>query len=236
MEHQISENPFQTVPQKKLDNAIADVMRVHSENGVLTRAGGKLVEILHRYASANIPVDYWFLEMDKFQGDKNLVKRYDEIINDIDKAYKDGLCLCFAGSHGVGKTFTCACILKRVVETYKYNALYVNLTDIVNIMASPRADEKYSARRHLLTADFLVIDEFDQRFMGTDNAAELYGRILEPIMRSRIQNRLPLIFCTNSTNVESSFSGPLRASIESLMHRVKTVPILGGDFRARGDK
>jgi DNA replication protein DnaC len=236
MDYQNSDSVFQTVPKKKLDNAIEDVMRVHSENGVLTKEGGMLVEALQNYTHANIPVDYWFLEMDKFTGDKNLVKRYEEIVSDIAKAYKDGLRVCFAGSHGCGKTMVCSCILKRVVETGKFNALYVNLTDIVNIMASPRADDKYEARKQLLSVDFLVIDEFDQRFMGTDNAADLFGRILEPTMRARMQNKLPLIFCTNSTNVVSSFNGPLRSSIESLMRMFKTVPVLGGDFRAGGNK
>jgi hypothetical protein len=75
----------------------------------------------------------------------------------------------------------------------------------------------------------LVIDEFDTRFMGSENAADLFGRILEPIMRARIQNRMPLFFCTNSSKVEASFSGPLQASIESLMNVVKLVPIIGGD-------
>ncbi len=230
MEYQNSE-PFRTVPQKKLDDAISDIIRVHSSNGIITKEGGCLVEAFQKYAQANIPVDYWFLEMDKFVGDKNVIKRYEEITSDIAKAYKDGLRLCFAGAHGVGKTMLCSCILKRVVETGKFDALYVNLTDIINIMASSRADDKYEARKQLLSVDFLVIDEFDQRFMGTDNAADLYGRILEPTMRARMQNRLPLFFCTNSTNVVSSFTGPLRSSIESLMRMFKTIPVLGADFR-----
>jgi hypothetical protein len=64
--------------------------------------------------------------------------------------------------------------------------------------------------------------------MGSENAADLFGRILEPVMRTRIQNRMPLYFCTNSSKVEESFSGPLRASIESLMKVVKFIPVIGG--------
>jgi DNA replication protein DnaC len=76
--------------------------------------------------------------------------------------------------------------------------------------------------------DFLVIDEIDTRFMGSENAADLFGRILEPIMRTRIQNKMPLFFCTNSIKVEDSFSGPLQASIESLFNLVQLVPVIGG--------
>lgn len=125
-------------------------------------------------------------------------------------------------------TMTCACILKRVVEPGEYSALYVNLTDIIHVMLTSDAEEKSSGRETLLNVDFLVIDELDTRFMGSENAADLFGRILEPIMRTRIQNRMPLFFCTNSSKVEESFSGPLQASIESLMNVVKLVPVVGG--------
>jgi hypothetical protein len=124
-------------------------------------------------------------------------------------------------------TMVSCCILKRVVEK-QYSALYVNLTDIIHIMLYSSADIKTQSKELLLNVDFLVIDEFDTRFMGNENAADLFGRILEPIMRTRIQNRMPLIFCTNSVKVEGSFSGPLEASISSLMNMVTFVPIIGG--------
>lgn len=125
-------------------------------------------------------------------------------------------------------TMAACCILKRVVEPGDYSALYVNLTDIIHVMLSQDAGDKAVGREILLNIDFLVIDELDTRFMGSENAADLFGRILEPIMRTRIQNRMPLFFCTNSSKVEESFSGPLQASIESLMNVVKLVPVVGG--------
>ena len=88
-----------------------------------------------------------------------------------------------------------------------------------------------TARQKLLEADFLAIDEFDSRHMGSDAASELYGRILENVFRTRVQNKLPIIMCTNSPNVIESFSGSLKQSIESLMNYTETVPIIGKDFR-----
>lgn len=126
-------------------------------------------------------------------------------------------------------TMACACILKRIVETDKFSALYVNLHDIISVMLNSQPDVKTQAKEILLNVDFLVIDEVDSRFMPTENAADLFGRILEPILRTRIQNRMPLFFCTNTSKVEDSFSGPLQASIQSLMYLVKTVPVIGGD-------
>jgi DNA replication protein DnaC len=188
------------------------------------------VDAIQRYYDANIPVDYWFRDMGKFKGSKTLNKTYNEVIKSVDNAYSDGTRICFAGQYGIGKTMICACILKRVVETGRYSALYVNLTDIVNLLTSQSSD-KLEARKMLLSVDFLVVDEFDNRFMGTENAADLFGRMLEPVLRSRIQNQLPLFLCTNSPNVAASFTGSLRASIESLMKTVRIVPVLDKDHR-----
>lgn len=167
--------------------------------------------------------------MDNWSGPASLKKYYDEVVANIKDAYKEGKRARFAGSHGIGKTMVVSCILKRIVESGDFTGLYVNLTDIIHVMLTCPSDEKITAREHLLEVDFLAIDEFDTRFMGSENAADLFGRILEPIMRARIQNRMPLFFCTNSSKVESSFSGPLQASIESLMNVVKLVPIIGGE-------
>jgi DNA replication protein DnaC len=198
---------------------------------VLTKDGVHLTEAFQRYWQSNIPVDYWFRDMNEFKGDKSLVKRYQEIVKDIEKTYTEGVRVCFAGKHGSGKSMVCSCILKRVVEQGKYTALYVNLTDIINVMTSPNGDRDES-RRLLLETDFLVIDEVDQRFMGTENAADLFGRILEPVIRTRIQNRMPVFFCTNSPNVTDSFTGSLKASFSSLMHMVQLHAIMPGkDFR-----
>ena len=167
--------------------------------------------------------------MSDFEGQDSLKQFYLQTVEDIPTSYKEGRRARLAGSHGSGKTMTIACILKRVLETDKYSALYVNLTDIIHVMLSTPPDVKVYARDMLLNTDFLVIDELDTRFMGTENAADLFGRILEPIMRTRIQNRLPLFFCTNSLKVEDSFSGPLQASITSLMHLVKLVPVVNAE-------
>ena len=190
-----------------------------------------LIDAINRYAVANIPVDYWFRDMSNFKGDKGLLNSYTKVTSNIAKAYNQGTRLCFAGNHGVGKTMTSACILKKAVET-GYSGLYVTLTDIVTLMASHDVDGKHIARQSLLKTDFLVIDEFDPRFMGTDNASDLYGRILEPTLRTRIQNTLPVFLCTNSPNVLASFSGSIRQSITSLMGLVHMVPVLGNDYRS----
>jgi DNA replication protein DnaC len=218
-------NPFHNIPKKKLSFSINEINKLFKNNPIVA---GKLIEITNRYYIANIPVDYWEREMTDFQGPKILKNRYDNIIKSLDDSYKKGIGYCFAGGHGTGKTMAASNILKRAVETGNYSALYVNLTDVVSVLLS---GDSVLARKYLIETDFLVIDEIDPRFMGSENAADLFGRLLEPIIRTRIQNRLPIIICTNSTDMTSSFSGPLRASLNSLMKVVKLTAAPGKDRR-----
>src|SRR3990172_6505054 len=205
MESQANYNPWLSIPSKKVDRVVRQVIdsfqdcRGKLPDEDLPQKCRIMIEAIRRYAEANIPVDYWPLDMADFKGDKTLLKRYEQIAADIHGAYDSGLKICFAGSYGLGKSMVSACILKKAVES-GYSALYLNLTDIVTLMGSRDADKKYEARQQLLTTDFLVVDEFDPRFMGSDNAADFYGRILEQTLRARVQNTLPLFLCTNSPN------------------------------------
>lgn len=132
-------------------------------------------------------------------------------------------------------TMTSTSILKKFVNK-GYSALYTTLSDIVSVLTQADNEEKFLARRELCMVDCLVIDEFDPRFIATENAADLYARTLETVFRTRSQNKLPTIMCTNSPNVIESFSGSLKASINSLMSGyLKVVPIIGEDFRKKNN-
>jgi hypothetical protein len=131
-------------------------------------------------------------------------------------------------------TMAVSCILKKACGK-NFSCLYTTLTDIVNTLTQASGDDKYLARRELSLIDFLVIDEFDPRFMPSENAADLYARSLEGIFRARSQNKLPTLMCTNSPNVVKSFHGALQESIDSLMKGYLTVfPVFGDDFRKKG--
>jgi DNA replication protein DnaC len=227
LEHQTSQNPFLNIPRRKLEDAVADTEELFLKDGIFTKEGAALVDVFNRYYNSNIPVDYWYRDMGDFIGPNVLKKHYLEFTTDVKKSFKAGKMAMFSSSHGQGKTYVSSCVLKRAVEK-GYSALYVNLTDIINVLLSSPNDIKNSARELLLNVDFLVIDEFDTRFMVSDKAADLFGSIVETIIRTRIQNRMPLLMCTNSIKVEDSFSGPLKASMESLMKVIKLVPVLGG--------
>lgn len=238
IQQNFNESVFASIPQRKINDAVEDIKNIHLDHrtGILTQNGSILIDAIHRYAKTNIPVDYWYRDMNNFDGSKILKDKYQLYASNIQQAYKKGYSVCFAGGHGRGKTFISSCILKRVVETNQYTGLYVNLVDVINVIVSSNYDVKQKARIELSNVDFLVIDEFDSRFMGTDNAADLFGRTLEPVIRHRIQNCLPTILCTNSPEPVNSFSGALKQSFSSLMNKIDLVPVLGSDHRVKKSK
>jgi DNA replication protein DnaC len=189
---------------------------------------------LNRYAESNIPIEYWKLKMEKdFVGDPRLKQKYEEYTADLKQARFTGSSLCFAGTHGCGKTMTTTCILKKACQK-GYSCLYTTLSDVVTVLTQAGGEDRFLSKRELVMVDFLALDEFDSRFMGSDNAADLFARSLEGVFRTRAANRLPTLMCTNSPNVVESFNGQLRASIDSLMKGyMKVFVVMGEDYRKR---
>jgi len=231
---------FRTIPPRKLNDALIKTLKNCSTCG---QNGAKLNNAcqncntintaIARCAEANIPVRFWNLRMADFKGNKVLKEKYDELTGDINKTYDEGVCICFAGGHGVGKSMTVSNVLRKAVPR-GYTCLYVTLSDIVSNAVSNSGHDKFLARRELMMVDFLVIDEFDPRHMTEGASSDLFGRQMEDIFRRRSENKLPLLMCTNSPNVVESFSGPIRQSIDSLMSYATIVPVIGRDFRKGG--
>jgi len=187
--------------------------------------------LIDRYSDANIPLDFVNKSIEDFVGDKKIKTLYEDITKDIVKSYKVGKSICLKGSHGVGKTFISCLILKKCVEK-GMKGLYSTLGDIVSVIIYGDIKTKFEASRELKMIDWLVIDEFDSRFMGSDVSAELFGRILESIIRIRFQNSLPTFLITNNPDPTKSLGDQLGASIGSLMKGyVWEIPVIGADYR-----
>lgn len=218
------------IPSRKLKESILAI-----ENGLDTQEikAIKLMAI-NRYAESNIPIEYWSFKMEKdFVGDPRLKEKYDEYVSDIKNSYIKGNSICFAGNHGVGKSSSVCCILKKA-SLKNFSCLYINLSDVISVLTQASSEDKFLAKRELCLVDFLAIDEVDSRFMATENAADLYARSLEVVFRTRSQNKLPTLMCTNSPNIVESFNGPLKASLDSLMKGYMTIfPVFGDDFRKK---
>jgi DNA replication protein DnaC len=215
------------IPAKKLSDRIVGINALPGD----PLAKSMKLMAISRFQESNIPVEYWDLKMDKdFHGDPNLLSKFTEFTADLKQSYTSGASLCFAGAHGRGKTMTSCCILKKAALK-GFSCLYTTLSDAVSASLQ---DNGFSAKREMTMVDFLVLDEVDPRFIGSDKAADLYARSLEGVFRTRSQNKLPTILCTNSPNVLKSFSGALEQSIDSLFSdRMEIVPVFGDDFRKK---
>ena len=231
---------FRTIPPRKVQEALVNTLKkcgVCSANGAALHSACDDCRIINtalsRFADSNIPIRYWYLKMEDFKGPQTLLDKYNEITADLSKTYEDGICMCFAGPHGCGKTYVSTHILKKAASK-GYQCLHVTLGDIVSSAVSNSLHDKFIARQELMMVDFLVIDEFDPRHMTEGASSDLFGRQLEDVFRRRSENKMPLFMCTNSPNVIESFSGSIKQSIESLMNYAKIIPVLGNDFRKGG--
>jgi DNA replication protein DnaC len=217
------------IPQRKLQTILDAILNGQED---ITVKNTRLTAI-NRYAESNIPIEYWGLNMEKdFHGYLPLLDKYKEYILDLKASYINGTSICFAGSHGVGKTFVSCCILKKACQK-GFSCQYCDMSSMISVLTQAPAEEKYIARIELSKIDFLCVDEIDSRFFATSNATnELFIKNLETIIRTRLQNQLPIILCTNSPNLSESFIGTLKASMESIMNnRINTFVVVGEDYR-----
>jgi DNA replication protein DnaC len=235
MEELTRSRALNNIPPRKLREILAKVEQIEEPAGQLNAKAIKLIAI-NRYAESNIPIEYWPLKMEKnFIGDPRLLTKFNEYTSNLRESYTSGSSICFAGGHGLGKTMTITCILKKASEM-GYNCLYTTLSDIVSVLTTGGGEDKFLARRELALVDFLAIDEFDSRFMPSENAADLYARSLESVFRTRSQNKLPTLMGTNSPNPVESFNGTLKASISSLMKGYVKLFSVAPGIDQRGNK
>jgi len=214
---------FNNIPKNKLDIAYEDLEVKFKDPNLLRLAKDAIL----RFYNANIPVKYWTLDMEKFEGDPRLLEWYKKITEDLPGLYKKGISVCLAGLYGRGKTLTTTNILKQALVK-GYSAQYVTLEDIIT---STKSYDHYQARQELLQTHFLVIDELDPRYMATEAASDFQGRMLESVLRYRTQNKLPIFLCTNAVDIEQAFTGAIKEAISSLMNYVEIFPVLGKDYR-----
>ncbi len=190
------------------------------------------IEKINNWTNASIPVLYWDYTLDTFNGDTNFKEVIKQLISTVDKLYADGSVLIFNGKYGVGKTWAGTELLKTAISK-KYTAKYTSMSEIVNILLSKDVD-KYIFNQKLLYSDLIFIDEVDSRFMpNTENGMNIFGTMMENIIRTRLQNRLPLILSTNNSNINEIFDGIFGQTFNSLFasKNIMHIPVGGIDLR-----
>jgi DNA replication protein DnaC len=222
------------IPRKKIDLKKQEVIdKCKSCGGT---SCGKCVaksSRIEKYAYSNIPVEYWDRSFRDFSGDKNFKKIISKKIKNIDETYNEGKSLMFIGTLGTGKSYSASCILKRAIAA-GYSGLYVTMADVVaNILSSEIDTSKYY--KNLVGVDFLVIDEFSSHWIfPSEKSEQLFGSSLEFVLRTRFQNQLPTILCSNDSDVDEIFGGFFGKSFRSLRnHHVELYVVGGIDYRRK---
>jgi len=187
---------------------------------------------IDKMAQAEIPVDYWFRDMNKFYGEPNFKKGVLNYMDGLAKEYDDGLTYCFTGERGRGKTMAACSILKKAILE-KYTVYYTTMVDAVTRLMAPGS---HIVRNMFKSCDFIVIDEIDQRFFPSQGSMELYGNHFENILRSRTQNKLPTLLCTNSQDISQIFAGEFKKSFDSLSSQFVGVLHAGGKDARKGEE
>lgn len=194
---------------------------------------------IDRLAEAEIPVDYWRRSLRDFYGDQKFANEVKKYIDNINLMYLDGISLMFVGHPGTGKTFAACSILKKAVlpnigHPDYFSGYYTTLVDAVGKMMAPNS---HVFRDNIKNYDFVVIDEVDPRFFPSEGSKDLYGNHFENILRTRVQNKLPTIMCSNSEDINQIFTGEFGRTFNSLVSQfVKVLKASGKDVRKGKEK
>lgn len=228
---------LRTVPKSKIELYRQDILKScdKCKNEHMAACDVCLIKnkLFDRYIEANIPMIFIDKTIENFYGDQKLIRLYNNSITNLHNLFKNGTSFCIKGQHGVGKTMFSCLLLKKVVER-GIRGLYTTLFDIVNVIVYASPSIKFEASKELKNIDYLVIDEFDSRFTGSQESSELFGRILETIIRIRFQNILPTILITNSLDPVKNLGEKLSESIGSLITgHCSVISVVGEDYRKK---
>jgi DNA replication protein DnaC len=220
------------VVQKKIEAAKQAIMNACATcRGQGCRVCAKKVERVNVWANAGIPVAYWTYSLQTFTGDAAYKTKLESLLKSVDAIYDSGKLYAFTGKYGVGKTFGACEILKNALAR-GYVGRYTTMSEVVDMIMA--REERFDFKQSLLLSDFIVVDEFDSRYIpSTDRGKDVFGSTLENIIRSRLHHKLPIIFCTNNSSLGEVFDGTFEQTFDSLFsaNNVVNIPVGGVDLR-----
>lgn len=162
---------------------------------------------------------------------KKIIIRY---LDQCKEMLRDGIGLFLWGANGTGKTHLAMCAAKALINR-AYKVRVFSIDEIVDKFTSSwySDDEKKELNDMLRNTDFLFIDEFGKNIDNEGKAKylpDLVKRIMESVIRYRVQMRKPIWFTSNTDPafVKEVFS----EDIASLLNEaVVPVCVRGEDYR-----
>lgn len=218
------------VPVKKMERIINNIRKKCVCRGAGCNLCVSKINRMRTYAKAGIPVIYWNLSFKDFKGDPRFAGKIREILKDMDKFYDEGKSYAFIGTLGTGKSYSACCILRSALVK-GYTGHYTQMTEIVNKILSGKGNENYMSQ--ILEYDVLVIDEFDPRHIFPSEKVErIFGSNFEYILRTRFQNGMPTIVCSNAADIDQVLTSDFAKAFSSLKDMYMNVFVVSGkDFR-----
>lgn len=148
---------------------------------------------------ANIGMDYWSINQQNFEGSSLDLKKVQPYLDDIEILKETGRGLyLYSPGFGSGKTSLASMLLKKVLFTTPYSALFIPFSDLVIINTrymlstfDTIINDKVDAIRN---ADFLVIDDIGKEY---DNNKDNGRATLNSILRFRDMWHKPTIYTAN---------------------------------------
>lgn len=221
------------VPISKRERVISAIERDCKCGGLgCVDCRSKIARIL-LYSNAGIPVEYWNRAWKQFSGDKNFKESIKSLLLRVDDIYDSGKSFAFVGNLGVGKSYA-ACSILKLALTKDFSCKYETMSDVINTILSSDNNSEYL--RELMEVDFLAIDELDARWIAASEKAEqTFGSIMEHVLRTRFQNKMPTILCSNTIELDTVFSEAFARTFESLRNQyINVLYVSGKDFRKDG--
>lgn len=185
---------------------------------------------------ACIPQDFWWINKDEIDHNKDVFKNIVEVyVDNLNKALNRGYSLLFIGDNGVGKTYFISYILIEAIKK-KRSVYYTTMPKLdLNIKRSYRKEHTGIDERlqYMLSSDFLAIDELGKERVKEDN--KYMDAQIEGILKSRLDDNMPMLLASNMDleSLEEAY-GPTVSSM--LLGKFQVAIMEPGDYREKMKK
>lgn len=174
--------------------------------------------------------------LEDFDNDTVALDKVKKYITKVKDFRSLGVGLYLWGSNGTGKSHLMNCAFIELLDQ-KQKVRIFTLDEIVDKFTSSwsSSEEKMLLQTMLREVDFLGIDEFGKNVNEQGKPTqlpELVKRIMESVIRYRVQSKKPMWFTSNTDpKFVSEVFSPDIASL--LREAVIPVPVQGSDYRAK---